>query len=40
MKTANKAHQISHSQRLYTTAEVAAILAVSLQTVQNWVRDG
>ena len=26
--------------RLYTTAEAAAILNVSLRTLQGWVRDG
>jgi excisionase family DNA binding protein len=26
--------------RLYTTAEAAAILNVSLRTVQEWIRDG
>jgi excisionase family DNA binding protein len=26
--------------RLYTTAEAAAILNVSLRTVQGWIRDG
>jgi len=29
-----------HDLRLYTTAEAAAILNVSLRTVQAWIRDG
>lgn len=30
---------IPHEARLYTTAEVAAILGVSLRTVQAWVKE-
>ena len=29
-----------HDLRLYTTAEAAAILNVSLRTVQAWIREG
>ena len=39
--------QLKHNQetippelRLYTTAEAAAILNVSLRTLQSWVRNG
>ncbi|GAB4423949.1 MAG: hypothetical protein Kow0031_02670 [Anaerolineae bacterium] len=33
-------NQIPHELRLYTTAEVAAILGVSLRTVQSWIKEG
>ena len=32
-------NQIPHEARLYTTAEVAVILGVSLRTVQAWIKD-
>ncbi len=31
---------IPHELRLFTVAEAAAILNVSLRTLQNWVHDG
>lgn len=36
----NQNNQVPHEFRLFTTAEVAAILNVSLRTVQGWIRDG
>jgi excisionase family DNA binding protein len=36
----NNPDGIPHELRLYTTAEAAAILNVSLRTVQGWIREG
>ena len=33
-------HFPPHERQLFTTAETAAILNVSLRTVQTWIRDG
>ena len=33
-------NHVPHEIRLYNTSEVAAILGVSLRTVQTWVKDG
>lgn len=40
MKHQFKNGTVSPELRLYTTAEVAAILNVSLRTVQSWIKDG
>ncbi len=39
-KTNFKTPHIPHESKLYTTAETAAILSVSLRTVQAWIREG
>lgn len=40
MPTKKKYDQISRSFQLYTPAEAAAILNVSLRTVRKWIQSG